>query len=289
MCALDDQRQPSASGRSPRGAILLVALLASSLAIWAAIWLRRPDPSRTQALSTQSAGTDEVVQKASPAGAATRSQPATAKPVTKPAPPRKLSDDELALEMFVRNVVPPDKIVYEEDPVRAEELLKKPYYEPISGGEGACLLDELAWKMVGVNHLGVANVFLRERRAAGKETRIVSVRVGNRWSGPFRGVDLMWEVFAPGPGNPARNVTHTYQLTLRGRDVLTLYAGQPDPADASRFTIRYRTRAGEGVLDGQLTAEDQVLFSIRDGPLVEVEKMYRAAIKRLTPDVPDPP
>ena len=191
------------------------------------------------------------------------------------------------MEMFVRNVVPPDKIVYEEDSVRAAELLKKPYYEPIDGDEGACLPDRLAWEMVGVHHLGLANVFLRERTAPGKETRIVSVRVGNRNFGTFRGVQLMWEVFAPGPGNPARNVTHAYELQLRGRDVLTLYAGQPDPADASRFTIRYRTRAGEGFLEGQLTAEDQVLFSIRDGPLVQVEKMYRAAIKRLTPDAPD--
>jgi hypothetical protein len=287
MRAPDHQRQPSASGRSPRGAILLVVLLAVSLSMWAAISSRRSAPLRMQSSATERANTNEIVPTGQLADAATRPEPATTKPVTKPAPPRKLSDDELAMEMFVRNVVPPDKIVYEEDPVRAEELMKKPYYEPIFGGEGACLPDVLAWEMVGIRHLGRANVFLRERTAPGKETRVVSVRVGDRGFGIFGSVDLWWEVFPPCMGSRARNVTHTYELMLRGRDVLGLYAGQPDPADPSRFMIRYRTRAGEGTLEGQLTTEDQVLFSIRDGPLVQVEKMYRDAIQKL--DAPDPP
>jgi hypothetical protein len=51
-----------------------------------------------------------------------------------------------------------------------------------------------------------------------------------------------------------------------GTDV-TFFAGQPDPADASRFTIAYEIGDGRGVIDGVLNDDLTVTLSPRTGPL----------------------
>jgi hypothetical protein len=44
---------------------------------------------------------------------------------------------------------------------------------------------------------------------------------------------------------------------------LRLYAGQPDPADASHFTINAVTaNGGTLIIDGYLQMNDQITFSI---------------------------
>jgi hypothetical protein len=47
---------------------------------------------------------------------------------------------------------------------------------------------------------------------------------------------------------------------------LRFYWGQPDPADASRFTIAYETTTGKGTIDGRLMADDTVRLKRVDGP-----------------------
>ena len=47
---------------------------------------------------------------------------------------------------------------------------------------------------------------------------------------------------------------------------LRFYAGQPDPADESHFTIDYETPDGRGTIDGWLMADDTVKLEVRDGP-----------------------
>ena len=47
---------------------------------------------------------------------------------------------------------------------------------------------------------------------------------------------------------------------------LRLYAGQPDPADESHFTIDYETPDGRGTIDGWLMPDDTVKLEVRDGP-----------------------
>ena len=47
-----------------------------------------------------------------------------------------------------------------------------------------------------------------------------------------------------------------------------LYAGQPDPNDASRFTIRYASEVGSGYIEGRLNdAGDGVRFRHFPGPV----------------------
>jgi hypothetical protein len=45
-----------------------------------------------------------------------------------------------------------------------------------------------------------------------------------------------------------------------------MYAGQPDPADPSHFTIRYQMWGQEDVLDGRLDDNDNVTLTPRHSP-----------------------
>jgi hypothetical protein len=46
-----------------------------------------------------------------------------------------------------------------------------------------------------------------------------------------------------------------------------LFAGQPDPNDASHFTIAYECDGQKGTIDGWLMNDDSVKLEVRDGPL----------------------
>ena len=52
-----------------------------------------------------------------------------------------------------------------------------------------------------------------------------------------------------------------------GTTAFRLFAGQPDPADASRFTIDYEVAGGRGTIEGRLTPDDRVTARIISGPL----------------------
>jgi hypothetical protein len=45
-----------------------------------------------------------------------------------------------------------------------------------------------------------------------------------------------------------------------------LYAGRPDPADPSHFTIEYQYGEARGVIDGWLRQDDSIELTVRDGP-----------------------
>jgi len=49
--------------------------------------------------------------------------------------------------------------------------------------------------------------------------------------------------------------------------LLRLYAGQPDPADPSHFTIGYDMNGKPGTIDGWLENDRSVEIQVRDGPL----------------------
>ena len=45
---------------------------------------------------------------------------------------------------------------------------------------------------------------------------------------------------------------------LNAGDRVRFFGGQPDPNDPSRFTIRYEINDAEGLIEGKLTASDQI-------------------------------
>jgi hypothetical protein len=50
-------------------------------------------------------------------------------------------------------------------------------------------------------------------------------------------------------------------------DLDKLFAGQPDAADQSHFTIAYESRGRKGTIDGWLANDDSIKLEVRDGPL----------------------
>jgi hypothetical protein len=48
---------------------------------------------------------------------------------------------------------------------------------------------------------------------------------------------------------------------------LTFYAGQPDPADSSHFTIGYTSEGKTGTIDGWLLSDGTIKIQVRDGPM----------------------
>jgi hypothetical protein len=67
------------------------------------------------------------------------------------------------------------------------------------------------------------------------------------------------------------------------RDVLRIYAGQPDPADASHFTIAYTLDGTPGTIDGRLLDNDRVDLKPRTGAVVGERWYPRAAIAATQP------
>lgn len=122
-------------------------------------------------------------------------------------------------------------------------------------------------------------VFLHGRRAAPDlPVRLVRVglsmdRIGQMKNSPALrdGFVFVGRVYAPATwNNPLRQLTVTKDgnapieaLPFGG---LRLYAGQPDAADESHFTIDYQTPDGRGTIDGWLMHDDTVKLEVRDGP-----------------------
>lgn len=74
------------------------------------------------------------------------------------------------------------------------------------------------------------------------------------------GMPVHWTA-ATQPGDPGK-------LKVQYKQQLRVYAGQPDPADASHFTINYVLDGQPGVIDGWLKADGSVALRPRAGKVV---------------------
>jgi hypothetical protein len=57
-------------------------------------------------------------------------------------------------------------------------------------------------------------------------------------------------------------------LILPRGERFSLFEGTPDPADASRFTLRYTLRGKDGTIVGSLRPREKIYLQVLDGPLV---------------------
>ena len=57
-------------------------------------------------------------------------------------------------------------------------------------------------------------------------------------------------------------------LTGLDRHRVRIFAGEPDAADESHFTIPYDVDGTPGLIDGWLDPYDKVRMQVRDGPAV---------------------
>jgi hypothetical protein len=188
---------------------------------------------------------------------------------------------------------PPDQIVYESADPGKEELLTRPGYValpttggPWGSGPAATVagfrpppLADLEGR-VGAPLTGgpAAVLFLHELRHAptGRRLLVVVSRGASTWGPITSPFDLQAIVFDVATIRTDLRVTTKSDLLMwaysgPGFDLpttgLRFYAGQVDPGDPSRFTIRYALEGREGLIDGRLNAAgDDVELAIRTGP-----------------------
>ena len=192
---------------------------------------------------------------------------------------------------------PPDQVVYEEDPAAAAKLLANRLdYQPcrwdmwapasakMPAPAAARILPAYqSFESLNSRRMAVpggtayeAILFLHERTTPTGERRLVKVNLmaapfsfwacvsegdryeSQRWAQANRSQGLVEpfdtrprHVGAPWPLNPPQ---------------LHIYAGQPDPADGSHFTIRYQIWGQEDVMDGYLVNNDTVTLKPRNPP-----------------------
>jgi hypothetical protein len=186
-------------------------------------------------------------------------------------------------------VAPPDQVVFEQGPhldgkplPRGFERLK--YWSgtraPSSGQPIGTR--PAPWARIGEDRAGVA--FLHARTSRAGVTCILAVAFassGNQDRGTHGSVstnEYIGHLASADPGSRIRWIEMTsFALGVTPEDRLRIFAGQPDPDDASRFTIRYELNGETGIIDGELldpvprTLNETVgsggaYLRVRDGP-----------------------
>jgi hypothetical protein len=114
-----------------------------------------------------------------------------------------------------------------------------------------------------------ALVFMHGRTGPGGRRFIIWVHAGrpNRASQP-RGIWVAAMGHADdGPFWPCQaDRRGLLNIPVPAGATVRLFAGQPDPIDQARFTIRYKVDGVPGTIEGRLNADDTVTFRVLDGP-----------------------
>ncbi|HEV8606759.1 MAG TPA: hypothetical protein VGQ99_15395 [Tepidisphaeraceae bacterium] len=185
---------------------------------------------------------------------------------------------------------PPDQVVYSEVPGDVATLpATSPQYSLIPSSNPpavtlvpTCWTDFPLWRTAR----GCAVVFLGERATGQGQKRLVCV-IFTGWGGSpvssFPG--------APATGTPTFDLISfsigtlqippqsnywpsdrvVYSNTVPRSLHLRFFAGQPDPANQSRFTIPYELNGQRGTIEGRLGRRDNDFFlRIIDGPLKDI-------------------
>lgn len=177
------------------------------------------------------------------------------------------------LEYLASYQGPPDRIVYDDDRERMDSLLRQPNYDHFPGNlnndtpRRYAYYDELGGRGVniGVNRRGHAVLFLHRLKDASGNLAVVEVyldpwdTLGTWDKDPARRVWVLGAGIAQGYGErdwlTLSNVASYAGLLPFEIDdprPLRIFAGQPDRADPSRFSIRYELGSTRGTIHGQL-------------------------------------
>jgi hypothetical protein len=198
-------------------------------------------------------------------------------------------------------MMPADRVVYEEDPARAARLAALPpdrraayVGEPpnpgglglAGGGKGdyrkwpgnshTSYIPPFFFSLFGT-HGPPTLVFIHQRVGPGGRRRMVQATLGR---------DLVHQP----PGRPLENNVRVgisvatrsdpvdqpfrarggnyrvIRIPVAPEAVMRVYAGQPDPGDEARFTVKYEIDGVPGTIEGRLEADDAVTLRVVDGP-----------------------
>jgi hypothetical protein len=202
----------------------------------------------------------------------------------------------------LRYTQPADTIIYDEDPRSAAALLahaQEYTAYPIHRGNGPngsvptvnaaaaqarCLTQFISLPPPNAPNLcacgfgggPVAVAFMHERISPAGHRRLVVVHYfperDTFTAGFIEGYNYSTTAITPGTILDAPTVAQRmYVIDVmsswpRLPPLVRMYAGQPDPADASHFTIRYQMWGQEDVLDGRLKDDDSVTLTPRHTP-----------------------
>jgi hypothetical protein len=183
---------------------------------------------------------------------------------------------------WMQYTMPADRVVLENSST-ASELLRAPGYhfaQPGIGDPGHTIVADpphdiapLPWAVSSTV------VYLHHQRATGGHERLVSVVLGPQpdhgpssltgWGGaqPWAyGGKLIALAQMPGDLRLGSQPTpcavyDSGEVSIAGR--FRLFAGQPDPADESHFTIRYELDGKPNIIDGWLMPDDTVKLEPR--------------------------
>jgi hypothetical protein len=182
-------------------------------------------------------------------------------------------------------VLPVGTVIFTEDPARIAKLASLPDYrqklDP-SGHPYAAGLP-VAWERVwsysnfpahdfsGLGNFQVDDTFGYLRTSPGGIAWIVHLDQVNPYAaGPNRKASFTQGSIAPVDWTPgARGFSVSFmsdQILLQPADLLTLFAPQPDPADASRINFTYEINGAPGMIDAVVTDRGYVQMSFRNGP-----------------------
>ena len=165
---------------------------------------------------------------------------------------------------------PATTAVWEEDPELVKQLRDYQLVGSHSGNAAYFVPD--AWRQlnaaIGQQIQTWGTLFLHERTTPTSKRRLL---VGVDIAGWSRGgpVVLFARVRTIAPAVPMRlpvqeKVDHPSVHLSRTEGTLRLFAGQPDPNDASHFTIDYVLGDQKGVIDGWLKEDGSVLLEKRE-------------------------
>lgn len=195
---------------------------------------------------------------------------------------RRAIGDHVALLQWQRQwmsyTAPPERVVFELDPVRIKSLLESdPRYR--SSGESTdrafAWFNPTSWTPnapMRSEYDGIGwepgPAFVHARRAVGGSTRLLSVGIAEL--GLPCGIGFYAKLVQPASifsGPEAVRVPRqaaAYYFVLKEGETLRLFAGQADADDASHFTIDYEIGSSRGTIDGWLKRDDTVQMVPRD-------------------------
>jgi hypothetical protein len=164
-------------------------------------------------------------------------------------------------------VAPPDQVVHETDPAEIPTLLAPPLNYRGSLAAGQAFYIPAAYGNLVVSQ-SVGTAFLHERASPDGGRRLVAVDLfsgGGGAGGAGGSISLLATVIEPAAGAIA-TITRGDGQTIARRpgDKLRVFAGQPDPNDASHFTIDYDLNGVRHTLDGWVVDDSEIKIESRD-------------------------
>ena len=170
----------------------------------------------------------------------------------------------------LRYTAPADQVVFDSNPARVAILASDPNFVIVGGC--AFRKPPADWAAVR-SSLSIspppssAVLFLHKRVVNGVSRLIMVERTAAAGESPYfiPGYDIDQHAIDPASiGRPARDIHLMYGLdvidSIGPHTDIRIYAGQPDPADDSRFTIRYEFQGKSHVVEGRVAADGRIDF-----------------------------